>query len=289
MLWATIVASGGLAAALSSLPLVPRLKGCEATPIDGSTSLDVGAWLEATTTRSLVVFGTYAADFNAIEYCQRLRHYEPKLRERGVESMVLILNASPEASRELATLVDLPESIQVWSDPTGSVGRAFGVSRGWLPDADELSVFDASIPLSPYAKLFGMLWGLGALGTLPAVIGGYLGNPLNPQPWIADAFLQNNDAARWPRTTSDDFAKVPVVGSWARRPLELATLRLQNMLGISLKHWGALKPTDLRCLTQLGGAVLAEEGGGRALFEWRDPGICAVCNFEDVLVALDGR
>ncbi len=50
--------------------------------------------------------------------------------------------------------------------------------------------------------------------------------------------------------------------------MELATLRLQNMLGISLKEWRALRPTEegLRAgvLTQLGGCVVvASKGTGR--------------------------
>ena len=63
-------------------------------PLGGAASLDVGALLEK---KSAVVFGTYAADFNAIEYGQRLRHYAPKLKERGVESLHLILNADEAA------------------------------------------------------------------------------------------------------------------------------------------------------------------------------------------------
>ena len=37
-------------------------------------------------------------------------------------------------------------------DPMGTAGRAFGVGRGWKPDDEDMS---------PYVKLFGMLFGLG--------------------------------------------------------------------------------------------------------------------------------
>ena len=37
-------------------------------------------------------------------------------------------------------------------DPMGSAGKAFGVGTGWRPDDTEMS---------PYIKLFGMLFGLG--------------------------------------------------------------------------------------------------------------------------------
>ena len=209
-----------------------------------------------------------------------------------------------------------------------------------------------------YGKLFGMLLGLGAWATLPAVIGGYIGNPFRGQPWIEDAIAQGATAGRWPgkdlvvdldasgAVSRNAFAELPVVGDWPRRPLELATLRLQNMVGVSLAHWDELKPADEhdnvrgraativdipwrrvaapprlprgysvghasrrrhgrdvdvppwrrralvrkvrpspQVLTQLGGIVVSDGAGGTA-YEYRDPGICAVCNFEDLLEAL---
>lgn len=265
---------------LSVPPVTERLKGVQVSQLSDGTSVDVGEMLASSTDASVTVFGTYAADFNAIEYCQRIRHYASQLPE-----ITLILNASPESAKELCSLVDLPETVRVLCDPGGSAGRAFGVLRGWKPDDDELVIFGQRIPLNAYGKLFGMLWGLGALGTLPAVIGGYLGNPIRPQPWIDDAMKQNNDQKRWPRATSEQFAELPIIGEWERRPLELATLRLQNMLGISLKHWDSLKPSEDQVLTQLGGLLLTQ-AGGESIYEWKDPGICAVCNFEDVVKKL---
>lgn len=233
--------------------------------------------------KTLCVFGTYAADFNAIEYCQRLRHYASKLQEAGVEKTILILNAKPSAAQTLLDAVEL--DVDVLCDPHGEAGRAFNVGRGWLPDSTELEIGPLKIPLNAYGKLFGMFWGLGGIGTLPAVIGGYLGNPFQAQPWIKDAMDQNNQQGRWPKASSEDFAALPVVGSWGRRPLELATLRLQNMLGISLAKWDDLKPDDLNVLTQLGGCLVCDDKGN-SLYEWRDAGICAVCNFEDLLRAI---
>jgi hypothetical protein len=241
----------------------------------------------------MVVFGTYASDFNSIEYGQRLRYYLPQLRERGVQRTAFLLNCHPGAAKALAGYVDLPESIELWVDDTGAAARRFGVERGWLPDNKDVS---------PFLKLFGMLWGLGAWATLPAVIGGYLGNPFVPQPWIEDALAVGQRQGRWPDNAleiteksmedgtvalqiKNRFDELPLVGDWPRRPLELATLRLQSMLGISLAHWKELAPDEQALeagvLTQLGGCLIAQ--GDKALYEWRDPGICAVANFETIL------
>jgi AhpC/TSA antioxidant enzyme len=273
-----------------------------------SESIDIGAWLLRRTRnggpseeggggRSLLVFGTYAADFNAVEYAQRLKYYWPLLRDgQKLSRCALVLNCQPAAAAKLQTLTDLPDDIELWVDNTGRAGRAFGVERGWLPD---------NADVNPFLKLFGMLWGLGAWATLPAVIGGYIGNPFVPQPWITDALVVGIRQGRWPdnslefspnddddqqRTVvSNKFDELPLVGSWPRRPLELATLRLQSMLGISLKHWSELAPDqealDAGVLTQLGGCLVTDADGS-TLFEWRDPGICAVANFEDILKKL---
>ena len=135
------------------------------------------------------------------------------------------------------------------------------------------------------ASVVGVLLGLGAGNTLPSVITGYLGNPYGEAGWIQSSLDQGSGAGRWPAVPGDEFENVPVVGSWGRRPLELATLRLQNMIGISIANWQQLQPSDDRCLTQLGG-LLAVDADGRPLYQWRDNGICATADFEALLRAL---
>ena len=147
-------------ALLTALPTavtaLQPLNGIGVKPLGGAASIDVGGLLDK---KAAVVFGTYAADFNAIEYGQRLRHYAPKLKERGVESLHLSLNADEAASEKFVELLGLEGVCEVYCDPTGAAGRAFGCGRGWLPDEDTL--FDR-IPINAYGKLFGMLLGLGA-------------------------------------------------------------------------------------------------------------------------------
>lgn len=253
-----------------------------------SSNVDIGAWLD-TKDRSLLVFGTYAADFNAIEYAQRLKYYWPRLRdEKQFTKCALLLNCQESAAIKLKELTHLPDDIELWLDNTGKAGRVFGVGRGWLPENTDVN---------PFLKLFGMLFGLGAWATLPAVIGGYIGNPFVAQPWITDAMAVGIRQGRWPDNAlelavdgetvqTNKFEDLPLVGTWPRRPLELATLRLQSMLGISLQHWSELAPDeealDSGVLTQLGGCIVTDSDGS-TLFEWRDPGICAVANFEDIV------
>ncbi|KAL3800377.1 hypothetical protein HJC23_003673 [Cyclotella cryptica] len=280
------------------------LAGVTARSVKTNQDVDLANFLQTTKNgdkgKTMLVMGTYAADFNAIEYAQRLRYYLPELQKRGVGKIGLVLNCEDEAAKVLADLVDLPcdvssnkdDTLTLMVDPLGKAGIAFGVGRGWRPD---------DTAMSPYVKLFGMLWGLGAWATLPAVIGGYIGNPFTAQPWIEDAMAVGQRKGRWPDTallldentgtvTKNKFSELPLVGEWPRRPLELATLRLQNMLDISIKNWEQLAPNEealqAGVLTQLGGCVVYDSEKMEPVFEWKDPGICAVANFEDILEKL---
>ena len=117
----------------------------------GETVEDLSGALNTLGGNSLLILGTYAADFNAIEYGQRLRYYLPKLKAKGVDNFLMVLNANPRATQSLASILDLPEEVVLYSDSKGQAGRAFGVSRGFQPD--DLT--------NPFVKLFAMLWGLG--------------------------------------------------------------------------------------------------------------------------------
>lgn len=131
------------------------LNGVEVKPVsrpglESSTEkVDLGSFLMDSKQRSMLILGTYAADFNAIEYAQRLRYYLPKLKERGVVRFGLVLNCQEEAAKKLADAVDLDlndEQLTLFVDPSGEAGRKFNVGRGWLPDDEQTS---------PYLKLFG--------------------------------------------------------------------------------------------------------------------------------------
>lgn len=235
-----------------------------------------------------------------IEYAQQARHYWPELQSHGVSRALLIVNSPASAAAKLGELLDLPDELELLSDEAGEAGRAFAVGRGWLPDQTSLQLGGSgvAVPLSPYVKLLGMLVGLGASGTLPSVIAGYIGNPSGVHGWIESGLAQGAAAGRWPsnavevdvpsgRVSSNKFDELPLVSGWGRRPLELATLRLQNMVGLSLANWDQLKPTDDRCLTQLGGCAVYGPGQpDTPLYEWRDNGICGVANFAQIVKAL---
>ena len=150
-----------LIANLNQCSAYAPLAGITARSIKTSQDIDLSEFLNtpnAKNKKSMLVLGTYAADFNAIEYTQRLRYYMPELQKRGISKIGLVLNCQEEAAKTLVDLVDLETDVTdgfgvvLMIDPLGTAGRAFGVGRGWKPDDEDMS---------PYVKLFGMLFGLG--------------------------------------------------------------------------------------------------------------------------------
>ena len=157
---------------------------------NGAGSIDVGAILQTTQSKTLVVLGTHAADFNACEYMQKVRFYLPRLAEAGVDRYLFVVNGDARQASKLAELLDLPDEVELLADPTGAAGRRFGCDRGFRPDDAELN---------PYVKLavvglgFGPPW-----QTLPPVLAGYVGSPNGKRDWIEAAMRQNELAGRTP-------------------------------------------------------------------------------------------
>lgn len=59
------------------------LAGVTARSVKTSENIDLSTYLSSSK-KTMLVLGTYAADFNAIEYAQRLRYYMPDLQKRGI-------------------------------------------------------------------------------------------------------------------------------------------------------------------------------------------------------------
>lgn len=68
-----------------------------------------------------------------------------------------------------------------------------------------------------------------------------------------------------------------------QRPMELASVRLQNMMDI-LPSWDKLIPSNLNLITQQGGAYVINDEG-QVIFEHRDTGILKYVNVEKALRA----
>ena len=77
---------------------LPRVGG------DG-TEVDLGAALASSTEKLLLVFGTHAADFNTVEYMQRVRVFRSRMQAKGINRIV---QAAAGLEPTIGTLPSLP-------------------------------------------------------------------------------------------------------------------------------------------------------------------------------------
>ena len=71
---------GAASIVIECFALAP-LQGISLVRVAGRKIVNLGKEMTNPQGNTLIIFGTYAADFNAIEYGQRLRYYMPQLNE----------------------------------------------------------------------------------------------------------------------------------------------------------------------------------------------------------------
>ena len=62
---------------LEQASAIKSLSGVSVTSVRTNESVELSNFLQSGDDKSMLILGTYAADFNAIEYVQRLRYYLP--------------------------------------------------------------------------------------------------------------------------------------------------------------------------------------------------------------------
>lgn len=159
-------------------------------------------------------FFTHFGDFNSWEYAEKLRHYLPALDDAGAEVFAVGIG-SCESANLFAEETGFPKS-KLFADEGAQCHKALGFSEGFQPP----------VKVNPYFRLLPMLAGIGSPGTLQAVLAGYIGSSSANAEWITSSL------------NIVDKSRFDVLGKKGARPLEVATLRLQNM--VSLLVWTTL-------------------------------------------------
>eukprot|EP01041_Mallomonas_annulata_P006301 gene6301-12750_t len=214
---------------------------------------------------TLVSFLTHFADFNSWELTQRLRHDLKKMEDAGV-NVVCVGIGSSDAATEFCKLLDFPPD-KVYADETAACHRQLGFSSGPFPN----------LPLSPIVKLGLMLGGIGSPGTINAVVGGYFGSSKRT----------SDGGGRFPTNALGKELSEIGSGAWdslgktGLRPFELATLRLQNMMGGILDNWELLAPKNQNLVIQQGGSILFD--GVETAYRYDDKGILTYTPIDEVL------
>lgn len=235
-----------------------KLQGCTVQrAADGQTVDLLQLWQGIPGQRVVVPFLTHFGDLTSWEFAQKLQKKAlGPLKEAGVKVITVGLGA-PDNARAFAAALDYPLA-DLYADTTGGCYRALGFSPGFG---------DGVEGVDPYLKLLPMLMGIGSPGTLQEVIRGYVGDREAPPVFGQDAALGR---------------AFNILGEGYQRPLELATLRLQNMVGV-LSKWGDLAPAEKRLLTQQGGCLVFD--GCDVMYRHSDPGILKYADVDEVLKA----
>eukprot|EP01023_Acetabularia_acetabulum_P033697 TRINITY_DN31560_c0_g1_i4.p1 TRINITY_DN31560_c0_g1~~TRINITY_DN31560_c0_g1_i4.p1 ORF type:complete len:272 (-),score=43.94 TRINITY_DN31560_c0_g1_i4:528-1343(-) len=224
-----------------------KLKACMVQKVSTKQTLPLSnAWQAGLEKRSVVCFLTHFGDLTTWEYGKKLAQDFSLFEEAGVEVVVVGLG-SLENAMAFSKFVSIPLD-NLYADETGEVYEKMQFSKGFAPEVE----------VDPYLKLLPMLMGIGSPGTIQEVLRGYVGDSSAPQ-----VFRQE--------TPFD------VLGKKYQRPFELATLRLQNMIGV-LSNWSQLAPPNTNLLTYQGGTLVFE--GEKCIWKHVDSGILKYANFE---------
>lgn len=230
---------------------------------------------------------SHFGDFNAWEVTQQ---YVTAVEDGAFGStckIVLVGIGSADAARQFSADLSLESrpsaEITLVADEKGAVTDALNCYKGWLAiDKRHAEKWPAS-DVSPYIKLFGMIFGFGSPGTIEKVIYGYVGDSnggKRSRKWVIDALLQGSEQGRWPKLTERAFEGIPE--ETGLRPFELATLRAQTGIHIVL-NWGKLGPKNGDLFTRMGGTFVFR--GEETIFSYFDKGILTYAPQDEVLAA----
>lgn len=209
-------------------------------------------WEPSYGNKVVLPFLTHFADLTSWEYAQKLVRLMPTLENSGVQVVAVGLG-SADSAQSFARTLKFPMD-KLYADPSGAAYKALGFFPGFGPEMD--------IPAA--AKLSAMLLGIGSPGTVQEVARGYVGDQTAKQVY-------------------ESPTPFDVLGTGFQRPMELATLRLFNMIGI-IPKWSELSPADQSLLTQQGGTLAFN--GNEVIYRTNDSGILKYTDVDEMLRTL---
>ncbi|KAL7488693.1 hypothetical protein ACHAW6_014292 [Cyclotella cf. meneghiniana] len=244
--------------------------------------------------KSLLVLLPQLGEFDSAEYCELLTAALPALEQRNIECKIIGIGDVPAASA-FCRFTSFPNE-KLFMDPDGAIHKDLGLYSGpnlALPKVIAenqgllkffLSLLPGDIPTDntqylPLANVWinylAMCAGIGAKGTLPEILRGYLGDSNAPERLREDQVVRAGFV-----TIGPGVGKVKI-GPWEytqwfadergyQRPVELATVRLKNMVEV-LTKWETYVTNPL-AIAQRGGTYLFDEEGNE-LYSYKSTGI----------------
>jgi len=258
-------------------------------PRDGSTISP----LDGVTGKALCILVPQLAEFDSSELAEQLAAVNTELEQAGL-TLRLIGIGDAAAGRRFSEFTGIPLD-KLCVDPEASLHKDLNLHRGpgWqVPDSVPDSVLSALLSILPggvpkdetlirphfnaWLNYLAMCAGIAAPGTLAEILRGYIGDESAPERIAEDETVRVGSAIEiGPGVGPVRLGPFRYSQPWAdkkgyQRPLELATVRLRNMVEV-LSHWDDYV-SDPRHIDQRGATYLFDEDG-ETLFEHRHRGV----------------
>lgn len=242
--------------------------------------------------KRLVVILPQLGEFDSSEYCEFLVAASPALEENDIDLRVVGIG-DVTAAKEFCDFTGLPPE-RLSLDPNGDLHDALNLHRGpefVIPDGvsdGALEFFLGQLPggtpddvdrLRPVANAWlnylAMCAGIGAPGTLPEILRGYFGDKTAPERFRDDDVVEAGFVTIGPGVGPTKIGPLSYRQWFAdergyQRPVELATVRLKNMVEV-LTKWDDYV-SNPEAIALRGATYLFGERGGE-VYSYKSRGV----------------
>lgn len=244
------------------------------------------------TGKALVVVLPQLGEFDSAEFCEQLSAIDDDLTAADLTLRVIgigdiaagerfceFTGLSPDRLR-LDSQATLHQSLGLhggpgWSVPDGVSDGVLSTLLSTLPGGAPADDSQVRPVFNAWLNYLAMCAGIAAPGTLPEILRGYLGDRSAPERFAHDAVVKAGPVVIGPGVGPVKLGPIEYSNSWAaevgyQRPIELATVRLRNMVEV-LTKWDCYvsNPTTI---AQRGATFIFDENG-EALYEYRHRGV----------------
>jgi len=242
--------------------------------------------------KQLVVILPQLGEFDSSEFCEYLVAVSENLNKAEIELSVIGIG-DEGAGKEFCNFTGLSTDV-LKLDPNGAIHQALelhagpGLSvPGWVSD-DALKFILGTLPggspdvasmvrpvATEWLNYMAMCAGIGAPGTLQEVLRGYFGDKSAPERFREDDVVKAGFITIGPGVGPVKMGPISYEQWFSDergylRPVELATVRLKNMVEVVTK-WETYV-TNRLTIAQRGATFLFDESGG-SLYEYKHRGV----------------
>lgn len=262
------------------------------TLLDSITGESLSSPILANGKKKLVVVLPQLGEFDSSEYCEFLIAAEKSLEDNGIDLQVVGIGDTT-AAKNFCDFTGL-SSDKLSIDPNGDLHKELKLHAGpdfSVPEGvsnDVLKFFLRQLPggipedeelvrplFTSWLNYMAMCAGIGAPGTLPEILRGYFGDKNAPERFRDDDIVKAGFITIGPGVGPTKIGPLSYQQWFAdekgyQRPVELATIRLKNMVEV-LTKWNDYVSNPLAIA--LRGATYLFDEDGKELYSYNSRGV----------------